>query len=182
MEPILQEVRDQMDKAVAFSQTDMGTIRAGRANPGIVDSLMVSVYGGSMRMKIMELATVVATDAQSLTITPFDPATLDELQKGIMEANLGLTPSSDGHILRIVIPALSEERRQELVKLMHQKLENARIMIRQARQEGLQEMKKEDASEDDAKRVEKEIQKLTDDHIATIDAMGKAKEAELLQL
>ncbi len=183
MDPLLQETSQSMDKAISFLQQDLATVRTGRATPSLVEGLVISVYGGSTKMKLMELATTVASDAQTLMITPFDPSILDEIQKGIMEANTGLTPSSDGHVLRIAIPALSEERRQELVKLMHQKLENARIMVRQARQDGLQDVKKnEDLSEDDVKRLEKDIQRLTDEHIATIDGLGKAKESELMQL
>jgi ribosome recycling factor len=183
MDPIAQQTSEHMQKILGVIQDDLHTVRTGRATPALVDHLEVVVYGGSTRMKIMELATVAVSDVQTLVITPFDKSILDEIQKGIMEANIGFTPSNDGTVIRISIPPLSEERRQELIHLMKQKLENGKIMIRQARHEAMETLKKDEAlSEDDLKRLEKEVQKITDDFMENVDAMGKQKEDELLQI
>lgn len=183
MDLLLQTTSTNMQKVLTLLQQDIATVRTGRASPALVENITVSVYGGSARMKVMELATIAATDSQTLTITPFDHSILDELQKGIMEANIGFTPTNDGNVIRISIPPLSEERRQELIKLMHQKLENGRIMVRQARQDALHELKKDEAlSEDDVHRLEKEIQRVTDEFMSKIDSLGKQKEQELMQM
>lgn len=183
MDGAIQTATSQMQKAFSLLQQDIATIRTGRATPTLIDHLEVTVYGGSAKMKIMELATVSASDAQTLTIVPFDQSILGEIQKGILEANIGFTPSNDGQVIRINIPPLSEERRQDLIHMMKQKLENGRIMVRQARQDGLHELKKdEELSEDDIKRMEKEVQRVTDEFIGKIDTLGKQKETELMQI
>ena len=172
-----------MVKALQLLQGDVATIRTGRASPQLVDNLVVSVYGGTAKMKIVELATVNISDAHTLVVAPYDASILGEIQKGIQEANIGLNPSNDGHVIRISIPPLSEERRLDLIHLMKQKLENGRIMVRQARHDAMAEIKKDETlSEDDMRRVEKEIQKVTDEHIGKIDALGKKKEEELMQI
>lgn len=183
MEPIVEQVRQNMERVLGVLRTDLATIRTGRAAPSLVENIIVSVYGGSTKLRVMELATIVTTDPHTLVITPFDQTIINELQKGILEANIGLTPFIDGLLIRISIPPLSQERRNELIKLMQQKLENGRIMIRQARHDGMNVIKKQfvdkTISEDDKTRLEKEIQNVTDEFIATIDAMGKKKEEEL---
>lgn len=172
-----------MQKIVELLRNDLVTIRTGRATPSLVENVVISAYAGSARLKIMELATVATSDSQTLVITPFDPSILAEIQKGLLEANIGLTPTSDGTVIRITIPALSQERREQLIHLMKQKLENGRIMIRQARQEGMHEAKKStDLSEDELKRIEKEIQNITDEAMEHIETLGKQKEQELLSL
>jgi ribosome recycling factor len=134
----------------------------------------------------MELATITTTDPQTLLITPFDASIIGEIQKGIMVLNVGLTPIIDGQAIRISIPPLSQERRIELTKLMRQKLENGRIQVRQVRHEAMSAIKKQftdkEISKDDFTRVEKEIQKATDDTMATIEAMREKKQEELLQI
>jgi|SRR5436190_1940796 len=183
MDPIVQQTSQQMAKALQVLQTDVATVRTGRATPTLVDHLTVSVYGGTTTMKIVELATVTAPDAQTLVIVPYDVSILGEIQKGIQEANTGFTPNNDGQVIRINIPPLSEERRKDLIHLMKQKLENGRILIRQSRHDAMAEIKKdEELSEDDIKRLEKEIQKLTDDYSKKIDDLGKKKEEELMQI
>ena len=130
----------------------------------------------------MEVATINASDPQTLVLTPFDASITEEIRKGIMESGAGLNPASDGQVIRISIPPLSEERRQELIHLMHQKLENGHIMIRQARHEAMAEIKVANLAEDAKERAEKEIQRATDDFVGQIDALGKKKEEELLQI
>lgn len=183
MDNLLSTISSSMQKVSQLLNQDLGTVRTGRATPSLVDQIEVTVYSGTTRMKVLELATIAVSDPQTLVITPFDPSILGELQKGIQEANIGYNPANDGKILRINIPPLSEERRKDLIHVMRQKLENGKIMIRQARQDGLHAIKKiEDISEDGIKKLEKEIQNLTDEYMKKIDSMGESKEKELLQM
>lgn len=182
---LLNESKQKMQKALDVLKNDLATVRTGRAAPSLVENISVSVYGGSARMRVMEVATITSSDPQTLLITPFDGSIIGEIQKGLMEANIGLTPTIDGQNIRISIPQLSEERRKELIHLMKQKLENGRIMIRQMRQDAMQEIKKQKdngISEDEVERLEKEVQKATDKAIEEIEIMGKKKEEELMQL
>ncbi len=179
---VQQELRQQITKILDLLNGDLGTIRTSRATPALVENITVSVYGGTTRLKIMELATVGTSDPQTLVITPFDQSIIEEMRKGIQEANTGMNPNVDGHVIRISIPPLSQERRQELIKLMHHKLENGKIMIRQSRQKAMDDVKKMEFPEDDEKRLEKEIQKLIDDAMEHIGSMGKQKEEELMQI
>lgn len=183
MNDITTQASSQMKKVLDMLHSDLATVRTGRAAPSLVENIVISAYGGSARLKVMELATISTSDTQTLVITPFDGSIIGEIQKGIIEAGTGLNPVIDGPILRISIPLLSEERRQELIKMMKIKLENAKIMARQARHDAMEEVKKnEDMGEDEAERLEKEIQKITDDTTAQIDDMGKRKEEELMQI
>lgn len=181
---IVNSTRQKMQKALEVMRNDLATVRTGRATPSLIENVVVAVYGGSTKMRIMELATISATDPQTLTVTPYDASIIGEIQKGILEANVGLTPSIDSNHIRISIPPLSEERRKELIHLMKQKLENGRIMARQARHDAMNEIKKmkADVSEDEAQRLEKEVQKVTDEVMGEIDTLGKRKEEELMQI
>lgn len=178
----LQEAKQKMQKVLEMVKNDLATIRTGRATPSLIENVAVSVYGGSTRLRIMELATIGSSDPQTLLITPFDPSITSEIQKGIMEANIGLTPTVDGQSIRISIPPLSGERREQLIHLMRQKLENGRVMIRQVRQDVMTDIKRAELSEDERKRLEKEGQDLTDLVVSEIDGIGKQKEQELLQI
>lgn len=182
----LDEVKQKMEKVLGVLNVDLATIRTGRATPSLVEHLVVNVYGGTQRLRIMELATIGTTDAQTLLITPFDASIIDEMQKGILSANVGLTPIIDGQAIRISIPMLSAERRQELIKLMKQKFENGRIQVRQVRHEAMNHVKKQftdkEISKDDLTRFEKEIQKATDDIMGAIDGMREKKEEELMEI
>jgi len=182
----LDEVRQKMRSVLEVLKNDLITIRTGRATPSLVEHLVVNVYGGTQRLRIMELATIVTTDTQTLLITPFDASIITEIQKGIMALNVGFTPVVDGQAIRISIPPLSQERRIELIKLMKQKLENGRIQVRQVRHEAMNVVKKQfidkEISKDELTRLEKEIQKATDDIMAGIEAMRERKEEELMQI
>ncbi len=183
MDPLVTATKQKIGKVLDILKGDLATIHAGRATPSLVEGISISVYGGSARLKVLELATVHAVDNQTLVLTPFDPSVISEIQKGIMESNVGLNPSVDGALLRISIPPLSQERRQELIKAMKHKLENGRIMVRQVRQEAMNEIKKEyEGLEDDIKRLEKDTQRLVDETMETIEDWGRQKEAELLQI
>lgn len=189
MDPVIQETHSRMNKVLDLLKQDLATIRTGRAAPSLVENITISAYGGSAKLRVLEMATVAAQDLQTLVITPFDHSTIHDIEKGIQEANIGVSPVVDTNLIRITIPPLSTERRQELIHLMKQKLENGRILVRQARQDGMNDVKKDPSagsgqarSEDEIKRLEKEIQKLTDDTMVQVESLGKQKEAELLQI
>ncbi len=186
IQTILTTTAEKMKKAIEVGRTDISSIRSGRATPALVEQIVISCYGGSQRLKVMELATITTMDAKTLVISPYDPATLTEVEKGILEANVGLTPVVDGEIIRITIPLLSAERRQEYIKLVRTKLEAVRVMIRQIRHEAMKELRiktvAKEMSEDEGKHGEKLVQELTDKMIAEVDAMGERKEADLLSV
>jgi len=179
----LDSINQKMQKILEVIRMDLSTVRTGRATPSLVENIIINAYGGSARMRVLELATISTSDPQTILITPFDQSIIGEINKGIMEANIGLTPVIDGVNIRISIPLLSEERRQQLVTLVNQKLEGGRIQVRQVRHEAMTELKKDETvSEDETERVEKVIQKSTDETIAQIDTLGKKKEEELMQV
>ena len=176
----------KMNAVLDVIKADLATVRAGKASPAFVDNLVVAAYGGTQRLKVVELAQIAAIDAQTLVITPFDGSIIGEIHKAIQESGTGFNPVIDGQLIRISIPPLSEERRQELVHLVNQKLEGGRIQVRQVRHELMDEIKKQfndkEISEDDKARLEKEAQRLTDETISQIDNLGKQKEQELMSI
>lgn len=183
MDPVAIKTKEKLQKVLDVLKDDLATIRTGRATPSLVENIVIAAYGGSAKLKVMELATISATDNQTLVITPYDASVTTDLQKGIEAASAGLTPVVDGNILRIKIPPLSMDRRQELIKAMKHKLENGKVMVRQVRHEMIEDMKKDyEGREDDIKRLEKEIQRLVDETSETIEEWGKQKEEELLQI
>lgn len=181
MDQLAQDTKQRIDKVLEILKGDLDTIRTGRAAPSLVENIIINAYGGTAKLKVMELATIGATDPQTLVITPYDVSIIGEIQKGIEAANAGFTPTVDGNMIRISIPPLSQERREELIKAMRQKLENGKIMVRQVRHEAMSDIKKEyEGREDDISRLEKEVQKIVDDTVETIENWGKQKEQELL--
>ncbi len=183
MDPVAIKTKEKLQKVLDVLKDDLATIRTGRATPALVENIVVTAYNGSAKLKVMELATIGATDNQTLVITPYDASVIHDLQKGIEAANAGFNPIIDGVVLRISIPPLSTERREELIKAMRHKLENGRVMVRQVRHEMIEDMKKDyEGREDDIKRLEKEIQKFVDETSETIEDWGKQKEQELLQI
>lgn len=183
MDPNLIAVtRDKMHKALEVLQADISTIRTGKAAPSLVENIVITAYNGTTKLKVMELATISSPDPSMLVVTPFDASIIEDIRRGIMESGAGLNPASDGQVIRITIPPLSEERRQELIHLMRQKLESGHIMIRQARHEAMEEIKNAHLPEDEHARAEKEVQRATDDFVGQIDALGKKKEEELLKI
>lgn len=176
----------KIEKVLDVLHADLATIRTGRATPSLVENIVINAYGGTQRLKVIELATIAVSDSQTLLVTPYDQSIIHEIEKGIQEANVGLNPVVDSQVVRISVPSLSEERRQELIKLMKHKLENGRVMVRQARHEAMSEIKKshgdKQISDDDMLRMEKETQRVIDEAMGVIDSMGKKKEEELLQI
>ncbi len=180
------DINTRMQKCIEVTKQDLGTVRTGRATSALVEHIDIAAYGGSQHLKVRELATITAADAQSLTIHPFDQTTQEDIIKGILEANTGLNPVSDGDIIRIKIPQLSTERRGEYLKLAKAKLEAGRIMIRQVRHDEMAKLKRayevNEIGEDEKKRKEKHIQDMTDKHIEELDQLGRTKEQELMQV
>jgi len=183
---ITSQAREKMRKCVDVTKVDLSSVRTGRATSALVENIIISAYEGTQKLKVMEMATIGVPDAKSLTITPFDPSTIEDIIKGIQSSGTGFNPVSDGDIIRITIPLMSQEQREEYVKLAKAKLESGRIMIRQVRQEAMKDLKKmEDdntLTEDQLKVGEKQVQQLTDEMIAEIDSMGQKKEEELMQV
>lgn len=186
MDTSLNQAQENMRKVLEVLKTDLSTVRVGKAAPSIVENIVVHAYQGTQTLKVVELAQIAASDPQTIVITPYDQSIIGEIHKAILDGNVGLTPIIDGTIIRISIPPLSEERRQQLVQLVNQKLEGGRIQVRQVRHEAMNEIKKQHndktISEDDMIRLEKEIQKVTDDTISEIDSLGKKKEEELMAI
>lgn len=186
IEVLLSTTRDRMKKSIEVTKTDLSSIRSGRATPALVEHIVVAVYGGSQHLKIMELATISTLDSKTLVISPYDPSIIAEIERGIATANVGLNPVVDGEVLRITIPPLSEERRQEYIKLSKVKLEAGKVMVRQVRHEAMKELTSlftdKEIGEDEKKGGEKKVQELTDEMIAELETMGEKKEAELMQV
>ncbi len=183
---IISQTKEKMQKAVDVTKEDLSTIRSGRATPSLVENVIVSAYNGTAKMKIMELATITTMDSKTIVIAPYDTSIISELERGIMEANLGMTPIVDGEVIRLTIPPLTEDRRKEYIKLAKAKIEAGKIMIRQIRQDMMQHLKKqEDEKEidEDQKRLgEKQIQETTDHMVQELDLLGTKKEEELMQV
>ncbi len=179
------QLKSRMLKVVEVTKNDLATVRTGRATPALIDHLEILAYGGQ-KMKLQELATISIPDAKTLYVHPFDPSTREDITKSILEANVGLSPVAEGNDIRISIPSLSEERRQEYIKLAKAKLEAGKVMIRQVRHEEMSSIKRDvDAkiiTEDDKKHYEKIVQEITDEMIAELDHLGELKEKELLQI
>ncbi len=180
----LNEAENKMKGALYALDENLATIRTGRASPALVERLMVDYYGAPTQLQ--QLATISAPEPRLLTIKPFDPASLKEIERAILASELGLTPNNDGKMIRLAIPPLTEERRKELIKIVHHRLEDARVAVRNIRRathDDLRDFEKEKLiSEDDLKRGETDLQKLTDRHIAQIDEHGKRKEAEIKEI
>jgi ribosome recycling factor len=177
------QLKTRMDKAVEDFRREMAATRTGRANVHMLDTVSVDYYGSQMPLN--QIATIHAPDPQMITVQPFDPSAMGNIDKAIRSADLGLNPMNDGKIIRVPVPPLTEERRKEMVKHLHKILEEHRTAIRNVRRDGNDAIKKttkdKKITEDDEKRALDEIQKLTDDEIKKMEEMSKAKEKEVLE-
>lgn len=180
------EVRAKMQSALDALTQDISSIRTGRANSSIVENIVVPAYGGAQRLKIMELASINASDPSSLVISPWDKQVIGEINKAILAANIGVNPSLDGEVIRINVPPLTGEDREKFVKILHTKLENGRIQIRQIRGDIMKDLKdafeNKDISEDERKQNESNLQKIVEEFNLKIEEVGAKKEKELLQV
>lgn len=179
-------IRSKMQQVLDLVIGDIGSIRTGRATSSLVEGLELSLYGNTQKLKILEVATIMTPDPQTLVIDPWDKSIIGEIRSGILAANIGMNPSIDGEIIRISLPPLTTEDRNKYVKLLSTKLENGRIMIRQIRGDTMHEIKKKFEekvlSEDEKFQQEKRLQGLTDEFIKRIDEVGEKKKQELLQI
>ncbi|HHY56569.1 MAG TPA: ribosome recycling factor [Chloroflexi bacterium] len=179
---VIADAKDRMDKAIEALRHDLMTIRTGRATPALVEHLMVEYYGTPTPLQ--QLATISIPEAQQILIRPYTRGDIQAIEKAIAKSDLGLTPTNDGQVIRLIIPALNEERRRELTKVVNKRGEEARVAIRNIRRDAnkdLTDLKKESLiSEDDQKRAEEKIQELTDLHIKKVDETVKEKDAEIM--
>jgi ribosome recycling factor len=181
---ILKDAENRMKGAITALEEELGGIRTGRANPGLIEKLPIEYYG--TETPLLQLASISVPEARALMIRPFDPSTLKAIEKAILASELGLTPNNDGKVIRLNLPALTEDRRHDLVKLVHGRLEEHRIAIRNIRRDSIKDMrdfeKEKMISEDDLKVGEEELQKLTDKYIDDIDRVGEHKEKEIMEV
>ncbi|MCC6382081.1 MAG: ribosome recycling factor [Dehalococcoidia bacterium] len=183
-EELLLDADERMDGAVQALRRELNGVRTGRAHPSLVETLPVDYYGAITPLR--QLGTINAPEPRMLTIQVWDRGAVKAIEKAIQSSELGLNPAIDGQLIRLPFPPLTEQRRRDLVKLVHHKAEEARVAVRNVRRHAHDELRKAEregaVSQDDLKRHEEELQKLTDQHIATIDAEGKKKETELLEV
>ena len=184
IEDFLADATRRMDKSIETTRGEFNGVRTGRASVGLLDRIAVDYYGTLTPLK--NIATIGAPESRMLTIQPFDPTQIKAIEKAIQESDLGLTPSDDGKTIRLPIPQLTEERRKDLVKIVRQIAEDGRVAIRNVRRDAdkhLKELKtKGEVGEDDERRAEEQVQKLTDDHTKKIDDLLKRKEAEITEV
>jgi ribosome recycling factor len=184
IEDFLDEAGGRMEKSVQATRNELATVRTGRASPHLLDRIDVDYYG--TRTPLRQLAQISASEARLLTITPYDKNSIKSIEKAIMESDVGLTPSNDGNVIRLTVPELTEERRKELVKVVHGIAEQGRVGVRNIRRDvmhDLRELKSEgEVGSDDEHRAEAELQKLTDARVAEIDKLLAGKEEEILEV
>lgn len=184
IDDVLNDADQHMGKAVEALKRDLSTIRTGRASPALVERLMVEYYGTPT--PLIQLASVAVPEARQLLIQPYDTSSIGSIERAISKSDLGLTPNNDGRAIRLNLPALTEERRRDLVKVARRKTEDARIAVRNIRRQAnddLREAEREKlVSEDERKRGEERLQKLTDSYIVELDQIGERKEAEIMEV
>lgn len=184
LKEVYQEAENRMKGAIQSLEEDLAGIRTGRANPSLVERLSVEYYGNPT--PLIQLATISVPEARQLLIRPFDASTLKSIERAILASDLGLNPSNDGKAIRLILPPLTEERRRDLVKVVHNRVEEARVSARNVRRDCIKDLREFEQekmiSEDDLKRGEEEIQKLTDKYILDLTAIGERKEREILEV
>jgi ribosome recycling factor len=184
IDEFLADAKERMHKSVESTRGELATVRTGRASPHLLDRITVDYYGAPTDLR--QLASIATTDARLLTLTPFDKSAIASIEKSILESDVGLTPNNDGNVIRLQIPELTEERRKEMVKVVHGVAEDGRVAVRNIRRDvmaDLRELKKEgETGSDEEHRAESELQKLTDEAIGEIDGLLKGKEEEILEV
>ncbi|HEV3095377.1 MAG TPA: ribosome recycling factor [Solirubrobacteraceae bacterium] len=184
IDALLEDARERMVKSLESTKVEFTTVRTGRASPSLLERVVVDYYGAQTPLN--QLATVSAPEARLITVQPYDKSSIKTVEKAINESDVGLNPSNDGNLIRLVVPELTEERRRELVKVVRHLAEEGRVAIRNVRRDTMQhlrELKAEgEAGSDDEHRAEVELQKLTDARVAELDAVLKAKEEEILEV
>ena len=181
---LLADARERMGKSVESTNHEFGSVRTGRASPALLDRIVVDYYGAPTPLR--QLATISAPEARLLTVQPYDQSSIKAIERAIMESDVGLTPSNDGRLIRLTVPELNEERRRELVKVARHIAEDGRVAIRNIRRDTMHDLRElrddGDVGADDEHRAEVELQKVTDERIAELDALLKGKESEILEV
>lgn len=181
---VIKDAQERMEKAIDALNRELAKLRAGRANPALLDRVTVEYYGAETPLN--QLATITVPEARLLSIQPFDKSSINDIERAIQKADLGLTPSNDGTVIRISIPPLTEERRKELAKLVKRAAEDAKVAIRNVRRDANDDLKKQqkdgDMTEDELRRLTDEVQKLTDKQIAQADVAAEKKEKEIMEV
>ena len=184
LEDLVNDAQTRMGKSVDHARTDFNTVRTGRASAALLDRIEIDYYGTKTPLK--QLATINVPEPRMLTIQPFDPSSIRQIEKAIQESDLGLTPSNDGKLIRLPIPQLTEERRKELVKVVRTMAEGHRVAVREIRRDAMRHLKelvdKGDVGADEEHRGEERVQKLTDEHTKQIDELLKHKESEVMEV
>jgi ribosome recycling factor len=184
IEDTLAHEEDRMRKTVDNLQRELAAIRTGHAHVGLVEHVTVDYHGATL--PVNQLATIAAPEARLLTIQPWDQTALGLIEKAIQKSDLGLTPSNDGHIIRLAIPQLTADRRKELTRLVHRRVEDSRVAVRNIRRDGIESLRRmvrdKEISEDEERKGADQLQKLTDRYVAQVDERGKEKEAELMEV
>ena len=184
IDELIDDATRRMDKSVESTQTELNTIRTGRASAALLDRVQVDYYGQKTPLK--QLATVNVPESQLLTVQPYDPGSLKAIERSIQEADLGLTPSNDGRVIRLPIPQLTEERRKELVKVVRNLAEEGRVAVRNVRRDVMHDLKElvreGEVGDDEEHRAEERLQKLTDEHVGKIGDLLKRKEEEIMEV
>ena len=184
IEDFLIDCESRMDKSIDSTRTEFNSVRTGRASAALLDRITIDYYGTPTPLSNM--ATISAPEARLLSIQPYDASQIKAIEKAIQESDLGLTPSNDGKIIRLPIPALTEERRKELVKVVRRYAEEGKVAIRNVRRDVMKHLeelvKNGDVGDDEERRAESQVQKLTDDHVKKLDDLLKHKEAEIMEV
>jgi ribosome recycling factor len=184
IEDFVSDANQRMDKSVEATHEHFNSVRTGRATPALLDRITIDYYGTATPLK--NLATIGSPEPRMLTIQPFDPTSIKQIEKTIQESDLGLTPSNDGKVVRLPIPQLTEERRKELAKVVRQMAEEGRVAVRNVRRDAIKHLedlvKNGDVGDDEERAAETRVQKLTDEHTAKIDDLLKRKEAEIMEV
>jgi ribosome recycling factor len=184
IEDFLADAKRRMDKSIEATHHEFNSIRTGRASPALLDRINIDYYGTPTPLK--SLASISAPEARLLVVQPFDPGAIKNIERAIQESDLGLTPSNDGKLVRLPIPALTEERRKDLVKVVRRVAEEGKVAIRNVRRDIMQHLKElvvnGDVGDDEERRAEQQVQKITDEHTKSIDDLLKVKEAEIMEV
>jgi ribosome recycling factor len=184
IELIFIDAEERMEKSVGFFRTESEGMRTGRANPSMLESVKIDLYGTTMQLN--QVATITAPDARLLAVQPFDKSTVGTIERELLKSDLGLTPNSDGTVIRLPIPPMTQERRHDMIKRLKRLQEDAHVAVRNVRRdilEHLRSLEKDKAiSQDELHRYQEQLQKLTDEHVAKADAVGSRKEAELSEV
>jgi ribosome recycling factor len=184
IEDFLADAKRRMDKSIEATHNEFNSIRTGRASPALLDRITIDYYGTATPLK--SLASISAPEPRLLVVQPFDAGAIKGIERAVQESDLGLTPSNDGRVVRLPIPALTEERRKDLVKIVRRVAEEGKVAIRNVRRDVMQHLKElvvnGDVGDDEERRAEQHVQKITDDHTKSIDDLLKVKEAEIMEV